>query len=478
MGLFLNLSTIFVLILIGTGAILMIISLVMYRRIIKDQDFSGSHASGNLNVLNISHLFLMGFFIVGYVVVFTTLIAGVKIVSELFVGLIFFFGAVFVLFGVVIQQKMMSCLQSTYTDSVKMLVSAVEIRDPYTIGHSEHVANLLILLWDYLPVDIREKIPKGILEHAGLLHDIGKIGVPEDVLNKVGRLSEEEWALIRQHPMIGSTLIAKRDDLKGIIDWIKYHHERIDGNGYQGLPGKAIPFVSRMIAVADTYSALVTDRPYRKGKSHQDALAIMYDISNTQLDEELTSRFASIPDHYIKACRPDTLVRNYIEELQKIDTFFEVPQQAGKIDIVFSSQPGALVLQKLLDYAVQGGLHLSVAILELDNIAAVDRDHGYHAVDELTASFGEVLLQNVRGTDLVINRGHNSFFLAFSECQLSIAMGLVQRIQMEIEAAEFYNQYADVLSISKTFSEYDPNESETIHEVRDFILGSDTDSVN
>lgn len=478
MGLFLDLSTILVLILIGTGAILMVVSLFKYRRIVKDQEGSRSIATGNLHILNLSHLVLMGFFIIGYVVVFITLIGGVKIISELFVGLIFFFGAVFVLFGVVIQKKMLTCLQATYTNSVKMLVSAVEIRDPYTIGHSEHVANLLVLLWEYLSVDVREEIPKSILEHTGLLHDIGKIGVPEVVLNKVGRLSDEEWALIRKHPIIGSTLIGKLDDLKEITDWIKFHHERIDGAGYQGLKESAIPFVAKMIAVVDTYSALVTDRPYRKGKSHEDALAIMYDISGSQLDVELTSRFTSIPANRIEACRPDNLIRNYIEELQKIETFLEVSDEAEKIDIVFSSQPGTLVLQKLLNYAVQGRHYLSVAILELENITTIDRDHGYHAVDELTMSLGEALLQNIRGTDLVINRGHNSFFLAFTDCQLSIAMGLVHRIEKQIEVADFYSQYADVLSIRKTFTEYNPEVAETLDEVRLFILGGDDDPVD
>ena len=161
------------------------------------------------------------------------------------------------------------------------LVRALEARDKYTRGHSERVSHILAGLMEYLGgsnLDIER------IQMAGRLHDIGKIGIRDNVLLKADLLSDEEFAHIKQHPSIGASIIQTIPSISDILPVVYSHHERIDGKGYpQGLAGQEICLWARMTAVADTYDALTSDRPYRKGMSHQKALEIINTVSGSQL---------------------------------------------------------------------------------------------------------------------------------------------------------------------------------------------------
>ncbi len=164
---------------------------------------------------------------------------------------------------------------------ITSLVKALEARDQYTRGHSERVSEILAGLVKYsggTTVDIERA------QIAGRLHDIGKIGIRDDVLLKPGRLNYEEFEHIQQHPAIGASIIQNIPSISDIIPVIHSHHERIDGNGYpQGLMGHSIPLWARMTAVADTYDALTSNRPYRKSMPHDKALAVIDKASGSQL---------------------------------------------------------------------------------------------------------------------------------------------------------------------------------------------------
>ena len=170
------------------------------------------------------------------------------------------------------------------------LVQALEARDKYTRGHSERVSLILAGLVKHsggTPYDVERA------QIAGRLHDIGKIGIRDDVLLKTGRLSFDEFEHIQQHPYIGSSIITTIPSIADILPVVISHHERMDGNGYpQGLKGLAIPLWARMTAVADTYDALTSDRPYRKGMSHLKALTIIDEASGTQLCPSCVSLFS------------------------------------------------------------------------------------------------------------------------------------------------------------------------------------------
>ena len=165
--------------------------------------------------------------------------------------------------------------------SITSLIEALEARDPYTRGHSESVAEIVAGMAETMG---RNSDEIEMLRIAGRLHDLGKIGVPDSILLKPGRLTAEEYESIKRHPVAGATIFAPIKTLKEIVPVILYHHERFDGKGYpEGLAGRKIPLWARVTAVADTYHALTSDRPYRKGMEKKKAFQIILDAKGTQL---------------------------------------------------------------------------------------------------------------------------------------------------------------------------------------------------
>ncbi len=173
--------------------------------------------------------------------------------------------------------------------SISSLVLALEARDQYTRGHSESVASLVVDMAREMSMN------EGLIERAriaGKLHDLGKIGIRDDILLKSGPLNDEEWKILQLHPIMGAEILSPIASLADIIPAIRSHHERIDGKGYpEGLKGEQIPLLARMVAVADTYDALTSDRPYRKGFSNEEALAIIKKAKGEQLCPECVESF-------------------------------------------------------------------------------------------------------------------------------------------------------------------------------------------
>jgi len=173
--------------------------------------------------------------------------------------------------------------------SITSLIEALEARDPYTRGHSESVADIVVGMAGVMGAG-HEEIE--MLATAGRLHDLGKIGVPDNILLKPGRLTDKEYDIIKQHPIVGATIFRPIKTLNSIIPVILHHHERIDGKGYpDGIKGEEIPLWARVTAVADTYHALISDRPYRKGMDHDKALQVIEDARGTQLCPECIDAF-------------------------------------------------------------------------------------------------------------------------------------------------------------------------------------------
>ena len=178
---------------------------------------------------------------------------------------------------------------------ISSLVEALEARDCYTRGHSERVSLILSGMVGHVggtKYDIERA------QIAGRLHDIGKIGIRDSVLLKAGGLDCDEFEHIMQHPTIGASIIKTIPSIADILPVVLSHHERMDGNGYpDGLRGGAIPLWARMTAVADTYDALTSDRPYRRGRPQNTALKIIHSATGTQLCPECVRIFFSWIDH-------------------------------------------------------------------------------------------------------------------------------------------------------------------------------------
>jgi putative nucleotidyltransferase with HDIG domain len=173
-------------------------------------------------------------------------------------------------------------------------VRAIEARDPYTEQHSNRVTRIAMALCKAMGGTQEEQ---EILNVAGQLHDIGKIGIRDDILLKPGRLTDEEFRIIKEHPVIGANIVERLglwDREKSIIKW---HHERFDGKGYpDGIAGDQIPMLARILSVADVYDAVASDRAYRRRMEEAEILRIMYGGSGSQFDPTVIDAFRTLYD--------------------------------------------------------------------------------------------------------------------------------------------------------------------------------------
>jgi putative nucleotidyltransferase with HDIG domain len=173
-------------------------------------------------------------------------------------------------------------LQDAYLATVRSLAAAVDAKDTYTRGHSDRVATFAVLIAERLDLSHDQRTA---LEMAAYLHDIGKIGVPESILAKPGALSAEEMSQMRHHPLIGADILRPVAFPWAITPIVRHHHEHWDGSGYPaGLQGEEIPVLARILCVADSFEAMTADRPYRAGRSEDEAAEELERCSGTQFD--------------------------------------------------------------------------------------------------------------------------------------------------------------------------------------------------
>lgn len=183
-------------------------------------------------------------------------------------------------------------LTEAYNSTVRSLVTAIEAKDPYTRGHSERVVVYARMLAESLGMAHSDM---ELLERAALLHDVGKIGIELDTLTSPAQLAAEEVRAIRRHPVIGSELVGDVEFLADIAPIVRHHHERFDGAGYpDGLVGEQIPPLARVLAVADSYDAMTSDRAYRPGMTQSQALLEIARVAGTQLDRDMALTFTSV----------------------------------------------------------------------------------------------------------------------------------------------------------------------------------------
>jgi HD-GYP domain-containing protein (c-di-GMP phosphodiesterase class II) len=180
-------------------------------------------------------------------------------------------------------------IRKNYWETVRALARAIEAKDPYTLGHSERVTRYAVQL--ALHLGLNEKQVEQVAFGA-ILHDVGKIGVSEHILDKAERLSISDETLARLHPLIGRSIVAPVEFLRSSSDIVMYHHERFDGKGYpENLVGEDIPYLARLVAVPNVYDQLTSDRPERNGMLPEDAMQVIRDGAGTEFDPEIVAAF-------------------------------------------------------------------------------------------------------------------------------------------------------------------------------------------
>jgi HD-GYP domain-containing protein (c-di-GMP phosphodiesterase class II) len=183
---------------------------------------------------------------------------------------------------------------------VRAMVNAIDAKDSYTCGHSDRVAVISRTLAAELGLS---EVECDRIYLTGLLHDVGKIGVPDSVLLKNGKLTDEEFALIKKHPVIGYNVLSHLDEISYVLPGVLHHHESLDGRGYpSGLKGIEIPFEARILAVADSFDAMTSTRPYREGMSIEKASQILQASAGIQWDARVVDAFFACRDKIVEAC--------------------------------------------------------------------------------------------------------------------------------------------------------------------------------
>lgn len=206
-------------------------------------------------------------------------------------------------------EKMATTVLHQFSES---LGAAIDAKDTFTRQHSDEVAEISHSIALSMGLDSGQA---DLIHIAGHLHDIGKIGVPDNVLQKKGSLNEAEWACIKKHPDIGADILRPVSPLaeQGIVDMVRHHHERYDGNGYpSGLKGKEIPLGSRIIAVADTLSAILQNRPYREAKDFEFVVTEICRCSGNQFDPDVVAAFMRIREEIRSTLKFLTCDEDYV----------------------------------------------------------------------------------------------------------------------------------------------------------------------
>ncbi|WP_240838835.1 HD-GYP domain-containing protein [Acidaminobacter sp. JC074] len=292
------------------GAIIMLISIMKYSKLFEFPLNLKNDKHSKISMMIRINFYMMFFFFIGYLITTFMLVTGIEI-SILLIGMIFLFGALFVFSVIFIQFELSEVINEIYSfHTVEALVNTIEAKDVYTQGHSRHVANLSVCLYEHLPKDMKKQMNPHMIRYAGFLHDIGKIGISDTILNKNGKLTDEEWEIMKTHPKIGKDIISSNVILSSIGDWILYHHERVDGKGYYGLSGDEIPLEAKIIGVADTYSALTTKRVYHTAKTHEHSIRLLKEASGHQLDTKLVNVFSTINESVLDGCIPEEMYVN------------------------------------------------------------------------------------------------------------------------------------------------------------------------
>ncbi len=198
--------------------------------------------------------------------------------------------------------------ETTFLQTMEGLAAIVDQRDPYTAGHSRRVSEYSVLIARHMNLTKKE-IDR--VRWSALLHDLGKIGIPDAVLLKNGPLDPEERAIISQHPTIAKEILGPVEAMAHIVPCVLHHHERWDGRGYPaGLSGETIPLLARIIAVADTFDAMTTDRPYRKGLSIEEARSRLCEGAGVQWDATCIAAAAELIDGGVLT-KPDVVVTEF-----------------------------------------------------------------------------------------------------------------------------------------------------------------------
>jgi len=300
-------------------------------------------------------------------------------------------------------------IQKMTFQAITVIANTIDAKDEYTKGHSQRVSEYSYALAKELGLEEKEAQD---IRNIALLHDIGKIGVPDSVLNKPGKLTDAEYEIMKQHPIVGAAILKDIEMIPGLDIGAKYHHERYDGKGYpSGLRGEEIPFIARIICVADAYDAMSSNRVYRKRFSEEKILEELERSKGTQFDPKIADAFI----HLLKENKIKTLTPGIVERREKpvemmIPENLVGPQQKSNLLDELSDIKRMKSVEKSIGAELQRG-DGCLLLIDVDNIREINKNYGYIRGDYCLLTIARALTK--QKNNLLVSRVAGDEFLCF-----------------------------------------------------------------
>lgn len=287
-------------------------------------------------------------------------------------------------------------VQKITFQTINTIANTIDAKDEYTKGHSYRVAQYSQMLAKELGMSDKESED---IHAVALLHDIGKIGVPDSILNKPGRLTNEEYSIMKKHPVIGAEILKDINILKGLDIGAKYHHERYDGKGYpEGLKGDEIPYIAKIIGIADAYDAMSSNRVYRKRFSDEKILQELEKCKGTQFDPDIADAFIRLlKENRLKDLSPDHVIENQDKDISSVADTLSIDDlqdalERKRDDISLLEQLGQPKnIEGIIAQELKKG-DGCFFLIDLDNIGEVNEKYGFHRGDYYLMIIAQTLM--------------------------------------------------------------------------------------
>ncbi len=353
--------------------------------------------------------------------------------------------------------------------TIRTIVNTIDAKDEYTKGHSQRVSDYSVAIATELGMDKQDI--EGI-RYIALLHDIGKIGVPDNILNKAGRLTNEEFSIMKMHTVAGGEILKDIDAIKDLAVGAKYHHERYDGKGYpEGLKGEEIPYVARIICVADAYDAMTSNRVYRKRLSAEDVAKEIEKCSGSQFDPVIAETFLKLihenrlkdisPDKYVDDDETDKNMANILLQkvLESTGMFANTDKEKDSLTSVYNRSSG----EELLDAYLADG-DGCLLLLDMDSLKKVNDEYGMARGDLYLKTVAKII--DSIYDDKILYRNSSDEFVCFlcnvtkQEKLEAIVADLYQKLEVKKAEDIIFEEIS--LSIGAVFANVPKNNMEDL----------------
>ena len=349
-------------------------------------------------------------------------------------------------------------LSATEQGLIKSFVSSLETKDVYTKGHSEHVAIYSKKIAQ--AIDLRES-EQNMIYNAGLLHDIGKIGMPDDILSKPGKLTEHEYNIMKFHPLFSYEIVKSIPKFKNIANCIKHHHERLDGSGYpDGLRDEQIEVGARILAIADIFDALTTKRPYRKNMPVYEAIKV---LKNEAVDQKILSKAEIV------------LENSFLNEVDFEETFVPVELEKMRKEISLKDHTTGFykrnILVKKMNNYIEKNERFVLFMVDVKNLSYINYKYGVNIGDKVILFVADEL-KNIHQMDVLSRTGTDVFMFIYRGDSLlsfkdtlsaKLKNGIIKRIK-DKSCVINNNEIGRIIGCYITYSIY-PDESQNAEEL-------------